>query len=133
MTSFSAQPLAVGLYLEPAATDHARRRVDDLMADFRTGNWSPSPLEARIAELLLVSTADDGMLTHPRVCAALQEGSIAMTSENGGRFAQVLADLRPVLHDPRIVALDIIDAAGELVGAVASTTHTNPLSRNPSA
>ncbi|ROQ23146.1 hypothetical protein EDD98_7595 [Streptomyces sp. PanSC19] len=109
------------LFLEPVATERARRRVEELMADFRTGSWQPTRLEGRIAELLLASTAGDGMLTPRRIRAALWEGNIALTHENDGRFAQVLADLVPVLDDPQLTALDLVDAAGELVGAVAST------------
>ncbi|MFJ9810771.1 hypothetical protein ACIRTB_21340 [Streptomyces sp. NPDC101158] len=108
-------------FLEPDATDRARRGVEELMADFRTGSWVPTPLEARVAELLLTSTAGDGLLTSPRVRAAVGEGNITMTYENDGRFARVLSDLVPVLDDPQLVALDVVDAAGELVGAVAST------------
>ncbi|MCZ0983703.1 hypothetical protein O1L60_43825 [Streptomyces diastatochromogenes] len=115
-------PSETSLFLEPVATERARRRVEELMADFRTGTWHPTRLEGRVAELLLASTAGDGMLTPRRIRAALWEGNIAMTYENDGRFAQVLADLVPVLDDPQLSALDIVDAAGELVGAVASTT-----------
>ncbi|MEU2079011.1 hypothetical protein [Streptomyces sp. NPDC013489] len=114
-------PSETSLFLEPVATERARRRVEELMADFRTGTWRPTPLEGRVAELLLASTAGDGMLTPRRIRAALWEGNLALTYENDGRFAQVLADLVPVLDDPQLTALDIVDAAGELVGAVAST------------
>lgn len=110
------------LFPEPVATERARRRVEELMADFRTGAWRPSALEGRVARLLLTSARGDGMLTPRRIRGALWEGSTAMTYENEGRFAQLLADLVPVLDDPHLTALDVIDAAGELVGAVASTT-----------
>ncbi|OKJ48571.1 hypothetical protein AMK27_37930 [Streptomyces sp. CB02009] len=114
-------PSETSLFLEPVATERARRRVEELMADFRSGTWRPTRLEGRVAELLLASTAGDGMLTPRRIRAALWEGNLALTYENDGRFAQVLADLVPVLDDPQLTALDIVDAAGELVGAVAST------------
>ncbi|MEV4943997.1 hypothetical protein [Streptomyces zaomyceticus] len=114
-------PSETSLFLEPVATERARRRVEELMADFRTGTWRPTRLEGRVAEVLLASTAGDGMLTPRRIRAALWEGNIALTHENDGRFAQLLADLVPVLDDPQLTALDIVDAAGELVGAVAST------------
>ncbi|MEU9706619.1 hypothetical protein [Streptomyces sp. NPDC047981] len=133
MTTFSAQFSEAGLYLEPVATDLARRRVDELMADFRTGSWKPSPLEARTAELLLISTADDGMLTSGRIRAALWEGGATMTPETDGRFAEFLGALEPVLDDPQLVALDVVDAAGELVGAVASTAPTSILPHGLSA
>ncbi|MFF5788463.1 hypothetical protein ACFY8P_26310 [Streptomyces sp. NPDC012693] len=120
MSTITAPP-ETSLFLEPVATERARRRVEELMADFRTGAWRPTRLEGRVAELLLASTAGDGMLTPPRIRRALWEGNIALTYENNGRFAQVLADLVPVLDDPQLTALDIVDAAGELVGAVAST------------
>ncbi|MEU1228968.1 hypothetical protein [Streptomyces sp. NPDC005828] len=116
-------PSETGIFLEPVATDRARHRVEELMTDFRTGAWRPTPLEGRVAELLLASTAGDGMLTPRRIRAALWEGNLAMTYENDGRFARVLADLVPVLDDPQLTALDIVDAAGELVGAVASTAR----------
>ncbi|MFJ9829515.1 hypothetical protein ACIRSU_34840 [Streptomyces sp. NPDC101160] len=108
-------------FLEPDATDRARHRVEELMADFRAGTWTPTRLEARVAELLLASTASDGLLTSRRIRAALWEGNITLTYENDGRFAQVLGDLVPVLDDQELIALDVVDAAGELVGAVAST------------
>ncbi|MGW1296339.1 hypothetical protein [Streptomyces sp. NPDC002533] len=106
---------------EPVATERARRGVEELMADFRTGAWRPSALESRVAQLLLVAAAGDGMLTSRRVRDAMWEGNLAMTHENGARFAQVLADLVPLLDDPYLTAIDIVDAAGEVVGAVAST------------
>ncbi|WP_225805465.1 hypothetical protein [Streptomyces sp. NK15101] len=114
-------PSETSLFLEPVATERARRSVEEIMVDFRSGAWRPTRLEGRVAELLLASTAGDGMLTPGRIRAALWEGNIAMTHENDGRFAQVLADLVPVLDDPQLTALDLVDAAGELVGAVAST------------
>ncbi|MFF3775646.1 hypothetical protein [Streptomyces sp. NPDC002232] len=114
-------PSETSLFLEPVATERARRCVEDVMADFRSGAWYPTRLEGRVAELLLASTAGDGMLTPARIRAALWEGNLALTHENDGRFAQVLADLVPVLEDPQLAALDVVDAAGELVGAVAST------------
>ncbi|MEV4921114.1 hypothetical protein AB0K47_30440 [Streptomyces tirandamycinicus] len=120
MSATTVRP-ETGFFPEPAATDRARRRVEELMADFRTGAWRPTRLEGRVAGLLLTSTAGDGMLTPRRIRAALWEGSLAMTRDNDGRFARVLADLLPVLEDPRLVSLDVVDAAGELVGAVAST------------
>ncbi|GGY83645.1 hypothetical protein [Streptomyces omiyaensis] len=108
-------------FLEPAATDRARGRVEALIADHRTGAWAPTPLESRVAELLLASTTADGMLTARRIRTALWEGDLAMTYENDGRFAQLLADLVPVLDDPELTSLDIVDAAGELVAAIATT------------
>ncbi|MHC5705728.1 hypothetical protein OTC26_030360 [Streptomyces tirandamycinicus] len=120
MSATTVRP-ETGFFPEPAATDRARRRVEELMADFRAGAWCPTRLEGRVAGLLLTSTAGDGMLTPRRIRAALWEGSLAMTRDNDGRFARVLADLLPVLEDPRLVSLDVVDAAGELVGAVAST------------
>ncbi|WP_256104139.1 hypothetical protein [Streptomyces sp. ODS05-4] len=108
---------------EDTAVDRARRHVDDLLTHFRTGAWRPTLLETRIAALLLTATAGDGMLTAHRVRAALWEGGLPLThAAGGGRFAQLLGDLVPVLDDPWLAALDIVDAAGELVGAVASTT-----------
>ncbi|WP_093804324.1 hypothetical protein [Streptomyces sp. Wb2n-11] len=114
-------PSGTSFFPEPVATERARHRVEELMADFRTGAWHPTRLEGRVAERLLASTAGDGMLTPRRIRAALWEGNIALTHENDGRFAQLLADIVPVLDDPQLTALDIVDAAGELVGAVAST------------
>jgi hypothetical protein len=114
-------PSETSFFPEPVATGRARHRVEELMADFRTGAWHPTRLEGRVAELLLTSTAGDGMLTPRRIRAALWEGNIALTHENDGRFARLLADLVPVLEDPQLTALDVVDAAGELVGAVAST------------
>ncbi|GHG43098.1 hypothetical protein [Streptomyces zaomyceticus] len=108
-------------FLEPAAIDLARGRVEVLIADFRAGAWAPTPLESRVAELLLASTTGDGMLTARRVRAALWEGDLAMTYENDGRFAQLLADLVPVLDEPELTSIDIVDAAGELVAAIATT------------
>ncbi|MFD3336172.1 hypothetical protein ACFWV1_26515 [Streptomyces sp. NPDC058700] len=112
-------------FLEPAATDRARGRVETLIADFRTGTWAPTSLESRVAELLLASTEGDGMLTARRIRAALWEGDLAMTYENDGRFAQLLADLVPVLDEPELTPLDIVDAAGELVAAVATTSSAS--------
>ncbi|MFJ5711764.1 hypothetical protein [Streptomyces sp. NPDC093105] len=113
--------LSSPLFLEPVATDRARSRVEALVADHRTGAWAPTPLESRVAELLLASTTADGMLTARRIRAALWEGDLAMTYENDGRFAQLLADLVPVLDDPELTSLDIVDAAGELVAAIAAS------------
>ncbi|MFE1272556.1 hypothetical protein [Streptomyces sp. NPDC058758] len=107
-------------FLEPVATDRARGRVEGLVADLRAGAWAPTPLEKRVAELLLASTEADGILTARRVRAALWEGDLAMTYENDGRFAQLLADLVPVLDEPELTSLDIVDAAGELVTAIAT-------------
>lgn len=76
-------------------------------------------LERRIAEILTTNIAADGMLSADRVRAALREGSIAMTYENGGRFARVLADLVPVLDHTELTSLDVVDTASEFVRAVA--------------
>ncbi|CAL9624894.1 hypothetical protein SUDANB58_05921 (plasmid) [Streptomyces sp. enrichment culture] len=119
MSTTTARP-ATGSAPEPLATDRARRRVAALLADLRHGAWSPTPLEVRVAALLSVSTAGDGVLTSLRVRAALWEGSLAMTRAGGGRFARALAGLVPVLDDPRLAAPDVLDAAGELVDAVAA-------------
>jgi hypothetical protein len=121
------------LDLEPVATYRARRHVDELVTAFRTGAWNPSPLEAHVAQRLLASTADDGMLTSRRVRAALREGRTAMRCGNNGLFARVLGELLLVLDDPQLVALDVVDAAGELVGAVASTARGGAVLRDFSA
>ncbi|MEU8521231.1 hypothetical protein [Streptomyces sp. NBC_01216] len=105
---------------EPLTVERARGLLDDLMTDFRTGEWRPTTLESRVADMLLTSTAGDGLLTSRRIRVALWEGNLAMTHDNGGRLAQALADLVPVLDDPYCAAFDIIDQAGELVGAVAA-------------
>ncbi|MFC8957506.1 hypothetical protein ACFT8P_33470 [Streptomyces sp. NPDC057101] len=96
--------------------------------------WIPSALEAQVVQRLLVSTSDDGMLTSPRVRAALRDGGAAMAYENGGLFARVLDDLLVILDDPRLVEIDVVDAAAELVGAVASfTVPTGAAPHTPSA
>ncbi|MFJ8201119.1 hypothetical protein [Streptomyces sp. NPDC096152] len=46
-----------------------------------------------------------------------------MTCESDSRFAQVLGDLVPVLDAWQLIAFDIVDAADELVGAVASAAR----------
>lgn len=89
-------------FLEPVVTGRARRRVEEVLADFRSGARHPTRLEGRVAELLLASTAGDGMLTPGRIRAALWEGNLALTYENDGRFPQVLTDLVPVLDDPQL-------------------------------
>ncbi|MCY0952979.1 hypothetical protein [Streptomyces sp. H27-S2] len=117
--SVTAVHPAPALFLEPVATDRARHRVQELMTDFRSGAWTPTPLERRVAGLLITSTAVDGTVTGGRVRTALWEGNLTMIEDNGGRFASVLADLVPVLDEPELTALDVVDAAGELVTAVA--------------
>ncbi|MFD6184750.1 hypothetical protein [Streptomyces goshikiensis] len=118
MSLTAVQP-APTLFLEPVATDRARHRVQELVADFRAGAWFPTPLERRVADILITATAADGMLTAGRIRAALWEGSLTMIEDNGGRFAHVLGDLVPVLDEPELTALDVVDAAGELVAAIA--------------
>ncbi|MEV0966964.1 hypothetical protein AB0J25_31130 [Streptomyces sp. NPDC049910] len=120
MSLTSVEP-KTSLFPEPVTTDRARHRVEALMADFRTGSWQPTPLERRIAHLLITSAAGDGMLTARRIRAALWEGAVAITQENGGRFAQALGDLVPVLDDPQLAALDVVDAAAELIAAAAGS------------
>ncbi|MGY3677171.1 hypothetical protein [Streptomyces sp. TE33382] len=67
--------------------------LDALVADARGGFWTPTPLERRIAGLLAVAAAGDGLLTADRVRAALWEGSLALVQENDGRLARLLAGL----------------------------------------
>ena len=105
---------------EPAATARVRDSVDALLSDLRSGGWRPTPLEVRVAELLLVSVAGDGLLTSRRVRGALWEGAVTMVQDNGGRFARTLAGLVPVLDDPQLTGPGIPEAAGELVAAVAA-------------
>ncbi|MFE4637716.1 hypothetical protein ACFRJ1_30670 [Streptomyces sp. NPDC056773] len=119
MSATAVRPVPAALFLEPVATDRARHRVQELMTDYRSGEWTPTPLEQRVAGFLLTSTAADGMVTGGRVRAALWEGNLTMIQDNGGRFASVLADLAPVLDEPELTSLDVVDAAGELVTAVA--------------
>ncbi|WP_432171997.1 hypothetical protein [Streptomyces sp. 1222.5] len=119
MSTITTHP-GTGLPLEPAATARVRDSVDDLLSDLRSGGWRPTPLEVRVAELLLVSAAGDGLLTSRRVRGALWEGAVTMVQDNGGRFARTLAGLVPVLDDPQLTAPGIPEAAGELVAAVAA-------------
>ncbi|MEU0743846.1 hypothetical protein [Streptomyces sp. NPDC006134] len=125
MSTTTARP-AAGSAPDPVAADRARRRVAALLTDLRRGAWSPAPLEVRVAGLLSVSTAGDGLLTSLRVRAALWEGSLAMTRVGEGRFARALADLVPVLDDPHLAGPGVLDAAGELVAAVAAAPASSP-------
>ena len=119
MSTITARP-GTGLLPEPAATARARSSVEDLLADLRTGSWRPTPLEVRVAGLLLTSAAGDGLLTPRRIRAALWEGAVTLVHDNDGRFARALAGLVPVLDDPQLTAPGIADPAGELVAAVAA-------------
>ncbi|MGW7409777.1 hypothetical protein ACWGI9_39800 [Streptomyces sp. NPDC054833] len=118
MSTITAHP-GTGLLCEPAATVRARGSVEGLLADLRTGTWRPTPLEVRVAGLLLTSVVGDGLLTSRRIRAALWEGAVTMVHDNDGRFARTLAGLVPVLDDPQLTAPGILDTAGELVAAVA--------------
>ncbi|MFI5621396.1 hypothetical protein [Streptomyces sp. NPDC051567] len=107
---------------EQASADQARRRAESLVTDLRQGTWTATPLEQRVAAVLVTATAADGLLTAGRVRAALWEGDLTMTYENGGRFAHALADLVPILDDPTLSVPDVIaltEMAAELVAAVA--------------
>lgn len=72
-------------------------RLDALAGRARGGAWTPTPLERRVAGLLTVAAAGDGLLTAERVRAALWEGAVALVQDNGGELAALLADLLPVL------------------------------------
>ncbi|MFF8868460.1 hypothetical protein ACF08B_41330 [Streptomyces sp. NPDC015139] len=120
--STTTAPPGTGLLLEPAATVRARSGVEELLADLATGGWRPTPLEVRVAALLLTSTAGDGQLTSRRIRAALWEGAVTLVHDNGGRFAQALAGLVPVLDDPQLTAPGLPGTAGELVAAVAAAS-----------
>ncbi|MCX4681805.1 hypothetical protein OG413_42130 [Streptomyces sp. NBC_01433] len=74
-----------------------REGLDALAERARCGVWTPTPLERRIAGLLTVAAAGDGLLTAERVRTALWEGAVAFVQENGGELAALLADLLPVL------------------------------------
>ncbi|MGW0754634.1 hypothetical protein [Streptomyces sp. NPDC002587] len=103
------------LLLEKPAADEARRQAGNLLLDLRHGTWAPTPLERRVAEILGVcASAAQGVLSARHIRSALWEGSMAMTRENGGRFATALAHLAPALDVP-----DVADLTVELIGAVA--------------
>ncbi|MDI9883341.1 hypothetical protein QMZ92_02705 [Streptomyces sp. HNM0645] len=75
--------------------DALRRQVALLAEDMVGGRWAPSPLERRIAELLILAAAGDGQLTETRIRAAFWEGSCSFLQDNGGRLAALLGDLLP--------------------------------------
>ncbi|GAA3499988.1 hypothetical protein GCM10019016_070930 [Streptomyces prasinosporus] len=102
----------------PAAEAHAR--ITALLADLRAGTWTPTPLETRIAGLLVTATAGAGLLTSHHVRTALWEGHLALTRANDGRFARALAGLLPVLDDPRPAAGDVLADTGRLLAAVTA-------------
>ncbi|MFE7131361.1 hypothetical protein ACFVIM_10915 [Streptomyces sp. NPDC057638] len=116
-----------GSVSESVLVRRGRRRVEALRVDLDKGVWSPTALEARVADMLVTATAADGMLTSRRLRAGLWEGSVTMLSANGGRFAQVLASLVAVLDDPDFSAFDLLDTAGELVMAITAFGRITPV------
>ncbi|MGW1777438.1 hypothetical protein [Streptomyces sp. NPDC002104] len=122
MTLTATLPAAV-LAPEQSATGHARRLIEDLLLDLRLGAWTPTPLEQRIAGILGLSPAGTGTLTSGHVRAALWEGHLTMTQENGARFATVLAHLVPLLDDPELSAPDVAGLAGAAVELLAAVDH----------
>ncbi|MFH8385248.1 hypothetical protein ACH4E7_30635 [Kitasatospora sp. NPDC018058] len=119
MSVTAVQSVPTALFLEPAATERSRHRVQELLDDYRAGAWSPTALERRVAATLLTATEADGELTAGQVRAALWDGAVTMIQENHGRFASALADLVPVLDETEPTAPEVVDAAAELVAAVA--------------
>lgn len=113
----SATPSAGTLLLERPATEQARGQVEDLLTDLRLGDWTPTPLERRVADILHLSAAT-GALSSRHVRDALWEGALTMTQENGARFATALALLVPVLEEPAPSAPDVAYAAVELLAAI---------------
>ncbi|NBE53873.1 hypothetical protein [Streptomyces boluensis] len=81
-----------------AAVAALRGGVAELARARECGAWTPAPLERRIAELLAVATAGDGLLTADRVRAALWEGAFPLFQENDGRLAALLSQTLKVLH-----------------------------------
>lgn len=102
------------------ATAHPPSSAEDLLTDLRAGSWHPTPLEVRVAGMLVTSVAGDSLLNSVRIRAALWEGAVTMLHDNGGRFARTLADLVPVLDDPQLTDTGVPETAGELVAAVAA-------------
>ncbi|MFB7915524.1 hypothetical protein [Streptomyces sp. NPDC056061] len=109
-----------------------RAHVTALSYDLCSGQWAPTGLERRVAGILTLSAAAHGTLTAVGLRNALWEGNLAMTTENGGHFARVLAVLLSLLDTDRdgeradddLVGpdvLDVLDEAADLCTAIAST------------
>ncbi|WP_328973795.1 hypothetical protein [Streptomyces sp. NBC_00239] len=84
---------------EPAAVARLRACTSALARDARSGDWTPTPLERRIAGLLGTAAAGTGLPTAPQVRAALWEGHAVFLQDNGGRLAALLAALLTVLDE----------------------------------
>jgi len=92
----------------PAVTAVALRgQVGDLVEQWERGTWVPTVLERRIATLLSLASAGDGLLTADRVRHALWEGALTLHQENGGRLGALLSELLSALDRPK--AADVPD------------------------
>lgn len=118
MSPTATHPAPSALREQPAT--QACRKVEDLLADLRIGAWTPTALEQRVATLLTLSAAGAGCLTSGHVRSALWEGAVAMTQENGARFATALAAFVRVLDAPEPGVPGLADAVAGLVAAVAA-------------
>ncbi|MGW0363384.1 hypothetical protein [Streptomyces sp. NPDC002990] len=65
----------------------------DLSDDLAAGRWTPTPLDRRLARLLVITSAGDGQLTAERLRAALWEGGEPLLRQPDNRFASLLAQL----------------------------------------
>lgn len=99
--------------------DALRRRVALLAEDMAGGRWVPSPLERRIAQLLVLATAGDGQLTETRIRAAFWEGSCSFLLDGGGRLAALLGDLLPQVSGTAPAPQETLTDAHALLTRVA--------------
>ncbi|MGW6984063.1 hypothetical protein ACWGE1_32255 [Streptomyces sp. NPDC054932] len=81
----------------------------DLSDDLTAGRWTPTHLDRRLAQYLVVTSAGDGQLTAERLRTALWEGGEPLLRQPDSRFASLLAQLIPgtasVLDDATVHAL----------------------------
>jgi hypothetical protein len=108
-------------------------RVHDLDRDLASGQWVPTALERRIAEILVIASAGDGELTAPRIRAAVKEGAESFLRENDGRLAALLGDLFPAVSGPQPAPLAAVAEAQTLLARIADRDRVRSTGSGPSS